>query len=803
MGDGITLMGADKYMRKIIALCFLLLAAPGFTAPLPPYQTNQKYSETVDTKTFTNPVPWRADYREDFAFHYSSWVVKSSACPTGVIIRATGTIEAKDLRADRIQGDGNLITGISTASLNAVGTPSAASYLRGDNTWTTPAGAGDMAKADYAVVSSSVVDQAFNAVRLNNLPGGAYAAANSTDAVRTYADITFATKAALNSTAVSTGTLLTATSAQATYAPRNSTDTVRIYSDATFATKTSLNSTAVATGTINTSLLATKVATGTVNALALSIAVSTGNFYTKTASDEKYALDTATAVVKAYADATFATKASTNTANATSISAGSYLNNVRVSSAVYATYALTAGNAGGGGFLVSPSTGILPGVLDYSVKFSTANANAAGTPSASTYLRGDNTWGTPSTGSIANIDSDLDMNGYSVINASSVSTAVASVPGAFYMYESSPNGNHYTGIGAPDNLTTTYMVIFPSTVPASNNSAAFFSPPDASGKVQMRFAEVTNVSNVSTQTYTLPPFVSTATEVSIAESTAVFRIPEQWRITGLHVGSVETGTCGFVISTGASCGGSFFNTSTGAVLNNTTQKDSYDFGGWLGNTKTFEQGTWVKVMRANAPTPANTHRVFMQFDYISNGGYSFNTSTGSGGGTLTANTTFFQNGQNEGTVGDIQVAASTGNWYCAIGYSAPRSSTTEMEFRDKTGITSIAASTFTLYNVRCYNAGGGGFTRLWARLKSSGGTLLTTDEPTIGTYADISGAPTSEVWPTLKIFINSTIDIPTGEQLVIELRSATYSADHQGYFNYGKNQGQGGTTHTGFSFETH
>ena len=49
-------------------------------------------------------------------------------------------------------------------------------------------------------------------------------------------------------------------------------------------------------------------------------------------------------------------------------------------------------------FKVSPSTGINSGLLADAVKVSTANLNATGTPSATTYLRGDGTWNTPAGG---------------------------------------------------------------------------------------------------------------------------------------------------------------------------------------------------------------------------------------------------------------------------------------------------------------------------------------------------------------------------------------------------------------------
>ena len=83
-------------------------------------------------------------------------------------------------------------------------------------------------------------------------------------------------------------------------------------------------------------------------------------------------------------------------ANLTSVTAGaiatgSYLNDIRVSSAIYATSAGSAPQ-----FKVSPSSGIINGTLNDGVKVATGSITASGTASATTYLRGDGSWSTPS-----------------------------------------------------------------------------------------------------------------------------------------------------------------------------------------------------------------------------------------------------------------------------------------------------------------------------------------------------------------------------------------------------------------------
>ena len=112
-----------------------------------------------------------------------------------------------------------------------------------------------------------------------------------------------------------------------------------------------------------------------------------------------------------------------------SINTGSYLNDIQVSSAIYAEklgnnpssyYAVKADVSGStaaittslnnviistgilqaeidgiGQFMVSPSTGIMAGTVSDIVKITTGNIFAAGNASNTTFLRGDGTWGTP------------------------------------------------------------------------------------------------------------------------------------------------------------------------------------------------------------------------------------------------------------------------------------------------------------------------------------------------------------------------------------------------------------------------
>ena len=110
----------EKTIERIKIALFLLFTAAQAMAVLPPYYKNEQFTTGADTKTYTNPAPNDSYYRGNYHFVASSWIAKSTACPEGVVVRATGTVEAKDIRADRIWGDGSNITGISGGSGKAV-----------------------------------------------------------------------------------------------------------------------------------------------------------------------------------------------------------------------------------------------------------------------------------------------------------------------------------------------------------------------------------------------------------------------------------------------------------------------------------------------------------------------------------------------------------------------------------------------------------------------------------------------------------------------------------------------------------
>ena len=65
---------------------------------------------------------------------------------------ATATLTNKTFDAN---GTGNSISNIDIADHSATGTPSATTFYRGDNTWSTPAGSGDMVLADIQTVTGA------------------------------------------------------------------------------------------------------------------------------------------------------------------------------------------------------------------------------------------------------------------------------------------------------------------------------------------------------------------------------------------------------------------------------------------------------------------------------------------------------------------------------------------------------------------------------------------------------------------------------------------------------------------------
>ena len=98
--------------RAILSLYLLAGAIIPVLAATPPYYLNEMSRTVADTTTWTNPAPSDFYYRGNYHFVASSSVVKASACPEGVVVYATGTVQAKDLRAVRLHGDGSDITGI-------------------------------------------------------------------------------------------------------------------------------------------------------------------------------------------------------------------------------------------------------------------------------------------------------------------------------------------------------------------------------------------------------------------------------------------------------------------------------------------------------------------------------------------------------------------------------------------------------------------------------------------------------------------------------------------------------------------
>lgn len=112
-----------KYLLGLLAF---LVAIPAL-AVTPPYYVNQQYTSVADTKTWTNPAPNDYYYRGNYHFVASSSVVKTTACPEGVVVRGTGTVEAREIRGTKLYGDGSGISGIIGGAVFALQADVAAS----------------------------------------------------------------------------------------------------------------------------------------------------------------------------------------------------------------------------------------------------------------------------------------------------------------------------------------------------------------------------------------------------------------------------------------------------------------------------------------------------------------------------------------------------------------------------------------------------------------------------------------------------------------------------------------------------
>jgi hypothetical protein len=103
--------------RSLLIGLLIIFTGPIMAATtVPPYYRNEQFRSIADTVTITNPAPNDYYYRGNYHFVASSSVVKTTACPEGVVILATGTVKVKDLRADKLWGDGSNLTGISIDS---------------------------------------------------------------------------------------------------------------------------------------------------------------------------------------------------------------------------------------------------------------------------------------------------------------------------------------------------------------------------------------------------------------------------------------------------------------------------------------------------------------------------------------------------------------------------------------------------------------------------------------------------------------------------------------------------------------
>ena len=419
-------------------------------------------------------------------------------------------------------------SGTITGDLSASGTASATTFLRGDNTWATPAGGGTM--STWTLSGDSGANQTISDGDTVDIAGGTgiSSVASATDTITlnldntavsagsyTYASLTVDAQGRL--TAASSGASPGTMSSFDVDGSSGSTQTISNGDTLTIAQGTGITSVASATDTI------TITNTGVTSAVAgsgISVSGATG------------------AVTIA------------NT-GVTSIVAGT---NISISGATGAVTINSTDQYSGTVTSVATSSGTFVDVTGGTITTSgtiTADLSASGTASATTFLRGDNTWDTPS-GTIGGSISDQQI-------AFGTTTADEIDGSASFLFDDS-NNNMQIGIG----------VNYPRLKMAGNNAFIYFADnntptPNTVGSIGFSGGNLL--------------LKGGASDVERLRFTA----SGEWGISGANYGS-----SGDVLTSGGAGAAVTWQTPSGGFT-------SFDLSGDSGSTQTITDGNTVDI----------------------------------------------------------------------------------------------------------------------------------------------------------------------------------------------------------------